>query len=176
VLSLAKLAGSDQRYFLDQAQRRVDHTESVASGAEDYYLTGPEAAGEWSGSATGDLGLRGQVSEQALRAVLTRHDPRSALPLEGSVQRARVPGFDLMFSVPKSASILFGIGSADFQKPSLTPSAPRSARRSAISSGMRAVHAKARAVTRSCRVEASSAPRSGIGPAALATRRSTRTC
>lgn len=116
MLSLAKLAGSNQRYFLDQAQRRVDHTESVSSGAEDYYLTGPEAVGEWSGSAAGRLGLRGDVSEQALRAVLTRHDPRSGLPLEGSVQRARVPGFDLMFSVPKSASILFGIGSASIQK------------------------------------------------------------
>jgi hypothetical protein len=32
VLSLAKLAGTDQRYYLEQAQRQVDHTHSVTSG------------------------------------------------------------------------------------------------------------------------------------------------
>ncbi len=116
VLSIAKLAGSDQRYYLEQAQRRVDHAESVSSGAEDYYLSGPEAAGEWTGSGASNLGLGGRVSEADLRAVLSRHDPRNGERLEGSVRRARVPGFDLMFSVPKSASILFGIGDADTQK------------------------------------------------------------
>lgn len=116
MLSLAKLAGSDQRYFLEQAQGRVDHAGSVASGAEDYYLSGPEAAGEWAGSASALLGLRGNVSEGALRGVLSKHDPRTGQLLEGSVRRARVPGFDLMFSVPKSASILFGIGGPAIQK------------------------------------------------------------
>jgi conjugative relaxase-like TrwC/TraI family protein len=116
VLSLAKLAGTDQRYFLEQAQRRVDHAESVSSGAEDYYLSGPEAAGEWTGSGTPLLGLHGRVCEAALRGVLSKHDPRSGHLLEGSVRRARVPGFDLMFSVPKSASILFGIGDAATQR------------------------------------------------------------
>jgi conjugative relaxase-like TrwC/TraI family protein len=116
VLSLAKLAGTDRRYFLDQTQRRVDHTESVSSGAEDYYLSGPEAAGEWTGSASLFMGLGGPVSEGALRGVLTKHDPRNGQLLEGSVRRARVPGVDLMFSVPKSASILFEIGDAITQR------------------------------------------------------------
>jgi conjugative relaxase-like TrwC/TraI family protein len=116
VLSLAKLAGADQRYYLEQARSKVDHTGSVSSGAEDYYLSGPEAAGTWSGSAAPALGLRGEVKEAELRAVLSRHDPRSDRLLEGSVRRARVPGFDLMFSVPKSASILFGIAGAATQR------------------------------------------------------------
>lgn len=116
MLSLAKLAGTDQRYYLDQAERRVDHAESVASGAEDYYLSGPEADGKWMGSASGVLGLRGRVSEASLRAVLSKHDPRTGRLLEGSVSRARVPGFDLMFSVPKSASVLFGIGDPALQR------------------------------------------------------------
>jgi hypothetical protein len=47
MLSLAKLAGTNQRYYLDQAGGRVDHAGSVSSGAEDYYLGGPEAAGRW---------------------------------------------------------------------------------------------------------------------------------
>jgi conjugative relaxase-like TrwC/TraI family protein len=116
VLSLAKLAGADQRYYLAQAQVRTDHAGSVSSGAEDYYLSGPEAAGRWTGSASAALGLRKHVREAELRAVLSRHDPRSGDPLEGSVQRARVTGFDLMFSVPKSASVLFGIGSPAVQR------------------------------------------------------------
>ena len=116
VLSLAKLAGADQRYYLDQAQARVDHTTSVVSGAEDYYLSGPEAAGRWVGSGAPALELEGAVAESALRAVLSKHDPRSGRLLDGSVARARVPGFDLMFSVPKSASVLFGVGNDAAQR------------------------------------------------------------
>jgi len=56
------------------------------------------------------------VAEAALRAVLSKYDPRTGWMLEGSVRRARVPGFDLMFSVPKSASILFGVGDPATQK------------------------------------------------------------
>lgn len=116
MLSLAKLAGSNQRYYLEQAERRFDHAESVSSGAEDYYLSGPEATGRWTGSASSALGLRGDVSDEALRAVLSRQHPETGATLPGSVSRARVPGFDLMFSVPKSASIVFGIGDAETQK------------------------------------------------------------
>jgi TrwC relaxase len=76
VLSLAKLAGADQRYYLDQAHARTDHTGSVSSGAEDYYLSGPEAVGGWTGAASAALELRGRVTEAQLRAVLSRHDPR----------------------------------------------------------------------------------------------------
>ena len=116
MLSLAKLAGVDQRYYLEQADRRVDHAESVSSGAEDYYLAGPEAAGEWVGGGAKTLRLKGEVAEDALRAVLSRRDPSTGKDLEGSVQQARVPGFDLMFSVPKSASVLFGIGDQATQR------------------------------------------------------------
>jgi conjugative relaxase-like TrwC/TraI family protein len=48
--------------------------------------------------------------------VLSKHDPTSGRLLEGSVRRARMPGFDLMFSVPKSASVLFGIGPSRVQR------------------------------------------------------------
>ena len=51
--------------------------------------------------------------------MLARHDPQTGRPLDGSAQRARVPGFGFMFSVPKSASILFGIGDAATQRPVL---------------------------------------------------------
>ncbi len=86
VLSLAKLAGTDQRYYLDQAGGRVDHAGSVSSGAEDYYLGGPEAAGRWTGSTTGLLGLSGQVvdPEAAGRAVAARPTHRPQARRSGS--------------------------------------------------------------------------------------------
>jgi conjugative relaxase-like TrwC/TraI family protein len=40
-------------------------------------------------------------------------DPLTGRELAAPVSRARVPGFDLMFSAPKSASVLFGIGEAN---------------------------------------------------------------
>ena len=116
VLSLAKLASTDQRYYLDQTGARIDHAGSVSSGAEDYYLGGPEAAGRWTGSASRQLGLRGEVTDAQLRAVLSQHEPRNGEKLAGPAAHARVPGFDLMFSVPKSASVLFGIGDERVQR------------------------------------------------------------
>lgn len=52
MLSLAKLA-ADQgaSYWLQQAQGRVTHAQSVASGVEDYYLAGPEATAAGAGPA-----------------------------------------------------------------------------------------------------------------------------
>jgi conjugative relaxase-like TrwC/TraI family protein len=116
MLSLVKLAGTDRRYYLEQAQGRVDRVGGMASGAEDYFLSGPEAAGEWVGSAAPHTGVAGRVDEGALRAVLTQHHPGSGEALPGPASRARVPGYDFMFSIPKSASVLFGIGDAGVQR------------------------------------------------------------
>src|SRR4051812_44887804 len=67
MLSLAKLAaGQGASYWLQQAQGRVTHAQSVASGVEDYYLAGPEAAGQWTGSAARAFGLVGEVEPEAL--------------------------------------------------------------------------------------------------------------
>jgi hypothetical protein len=88
----------------------------VSSGVEASYLAGPAAAGRWTGSAARPLGLTGRVGEPPLRAVLSQQDPRSGEKLAGPAARARVPGFDLMFSVPKSASVLFGIGDERVQR------------------------------------------------------------
>ena len=61
------------------------------------------------------LGLAGrEVQEETLHRALSWSDPRH----RRRARRARsgrrgCPGFDLMFSVPKSASVLFGIGEKD---------------------------------------------------------------
>jgi conjugative relaxase-like TrwC/TraI family protein len=112
MLSLAKLAaGQGASYWLQQAQGRVTHAQSVSSGVEDYYLAGPEATGRWTGSGAGALELAGDVDPEALTRLLDRRDPRTGEGLPRPPGRApTVPGFDLMFSVPKSASMLFGLG------------------------------------------------------------------
>jgi conjugative relaxase-like TrwC/TraI family protein len=112
MLPLAKLAaGRGASYWLEQAQGRVTHAQSVVSGVDDYYLAGPEAAGRWTGSGAGVFGLAGDVDPEALTRLLERNDPRTGEALPRPAGRApTVPGYDLMFSVPKSASMLFGLG------------------------------------------------------------------
>ena len=55
--------------------------------------------------------MAGDVEPQALTRLLDRKDPRTGDALPRPAGRGpTVPGFDLMFSVPKSASMLFGLG------------------------------------------------------------------
>jgi conjugative relaxase-like TrwC/TraI family protein len=110
VLSIGKLAAGQAKYYLDQAEARVDVAQSVGEGIEDYYLTPREARGRWIGAAAGELGLSGDVAPGALRSVLSGLDPRDGGPLRRSSNPASVAGFDLTFSAPKSISVLFGPG------------------------------------------------------------------
>src|SRR4051794_10879404 len=131
VLSLAKLAsGRSAEYWLEQARGRVSHADSVASGVEDYYLAGPEARGRWVGSGAAELGLAGEVDRDPLLSVLAARDPRTGDRLPGPIGQARGPGYDLMFSVPKSASILFGGGDERVQRSVLE------AQRAAVAAGI----------------------------------------
>lgn len=99
MLNIGKLGRGGEAYYL----------ETVASGAEDYYLHAGEAAGFWLGAAAADLGLVGVVEPEALRAVLGATDPASGVALGPSPAR-KVPGFDLTFRAPKSVSVLWGLG------------------------------------------------------------------
>ena len=59
MLSIGKLAVGQADYYLEQALGSVTRAGAVASGVEDYYLSGPEAPGEWVGDGTRALGLGG---------------------------------------------------------------------------------------------------------------------
>ena len=50
-----------------------------------------------------------------LRRVLDGLDPRDGAELRTSTSRARVAGFDLTFSAPKSVSVLFGLGDEELR-------------------------------------------------------------
>ena len=47
MLSIGKLATGQARYYLGQAEGRVDAVQSIGDGIEDYYAGGAEARGEW---------------------------------------------------------------------------------------------------------------------------------
>jgi conjugative relaxase-like TrwC/TraI family protein len=110
VLSIGKLGADQARYYLDQAQARVDVVDSVGDGIEDYYAGGAEARGEWVSAASRELGLHDPVEGEALRRVLAGLDPSDGLSLRSSSSPIRAGGFDLTFSAPKSVSVLFGVG------------------------------------------------------------------
>src|SRR3954453_5260860 len=109
MLSIGKLAVGHADYYLEQARRATTRARAVASGVEDYYVDGPEPAGEWLGGGGALLGLRGEVGGEELHRVLAGAHPGRGLPL-ARWNASRVPGFDLTFSAPKSVSVLFGVG------------------------------------------------------------------
>ena len=85
-----------------------------------HYLanTPGELPGVWTGRQADRLGLAGDVTVEALQALLEGHDPVSGTRLgrelidryktDGGVVRA-VGGFDATFSAPKSVSVLWAL-------------------------------------------------------------------
>jgi conjugative relaxase-like TrwC/TraI family protein len=107
MVSIGKLGPGQARYYLDQAHEPMSAAQAVASGVEDYYLDGAEPPGGWVGGAPAALGLAGRVGPDELLQVLAGRNPTRDVPLR---LRGSVPGFDVTFSAPKSASVLFGVG------------------------------------------------------------------
>src|SRR3954468_2095178 len=96
MVSVGKLAVGQADYYLSQAGGRITRAASIGSGAEDYYASGPEAAGRWMGQGCRSLRLAGPVGAAQLRAVLDGRTPDGRSALTG--QRTRIPGFDVTFS------------------------------------------------------------------------------
>ena len=110
---------------------------SVARGVEDYYAGRGESPGIWAGNGAALLGLGGVVGEGDLGRLMRGEDPSSGERLRPSV-RVRtimverldpatgerrlverelrpVAGFDLVFAVPKSVSVLHALGPHDLR-------------------------------------------------------------
>ncbi len=128
MVSVGKLKAGQARYYLDQAEVQPSGAVAVASGAEDYYLGGPEAAGEWLGRGARSLGLDTVVDGDELHRVLEGEDPLSGAELR---RGGSVAGFDVTFSAPKSVSLLFGVGDERMQ------AAIRDAHRRAVTDAFR---------------------------------------
>ncbi|MGH3631929.1 MAG: MobF family relaxase, partial [Sciscionella sp.] len=129
MLSVAKLTQGQELYY----------ERSVASGIEDYYAGRGESPGIWIGSGAVALGLEGVVENGQLGAVIRGANPLNGEPLRRRHPRARtitvekidpasgerrleektlrpVAGFDLVFSVPKSVSLLHALGDEETRR------------------------------------------------------------
>jgi conjugative relaxase-like TrwC/TraI family protein len=95
-----------------------------------YYLDYVDAGGEkgvWQGKGADELGLRGDVGDEAFRNLAEGLAPDGGKLLERAYKRGReytgegerrperAPGWDFTFSAPKSVSVLYGIGSDEVQ-------------------------------------------------------------
>jgi conjugative relaxase-like TrwC/TraI family protein len=121
VLSVAKLTLGQEAYYEQQ----------VAGGLDDYYAGRGESPGLWAGTGASGLGLVAVVEDGALGTLLRGVDPRSGTELRAPVREriitvrtldvesgewreepkrlAPVSGYDLVFSCPKSVSVLHAL-------------------------------------------------------------------
>ncbi|MEO9177160.1 MAG: MobF family relaxase, partial [Gaiellales bacterium] len=122
MLSIAKLSPGQEAYY----------ESAVAQGLDDYYAGRGESPGVWHGAGSSGLGLVGVVGDGDLGRLMRGVDPatQSQLRAVASVRRIRVEqldaatgerrlverelrpvaGFDLVFSAPKSVSLLHALG------------------------------------------------------------------
>ncbi len=103
MLSIGKLGQGQEAYYV----------ETVAKGAEEYYLGQGEAVGRWLGRSAARLGLEGDVDGGDLRALLAHADPHTGRALAGGRSAPKVAGFDMTFCAPKSVSLLWAFGDDD---------------------------------------------------------------
>ena len=128
MLIIAKLAPGREAYY----------ERSVAAGLDDYDAGRGESPGVWVGRGAASLGLEGVVSDGQLGALIRGLDPATHQRLrrhpkarvvtrarenpEGGERRAvqrrlsAVAGFDLVFSAPKSVSILHALGEQESRR------------------------------------------------------------
>lgn len=121
VLTVSKLTVGQERYY----------EQEVAGGLDDYYAGRGESPGMWAGRSAEELGLVGIVRDGELGQLLRGTDPASGQTLRSPVKArvitvsaldpetgqlrlqpkrlAPVSGFDLVFSCPKSVSLLHAL-------------------------------------------------------------------
>ncbi len=122
MLSVSKLTPGQEGYY----------ERSVAAGLDDYYAGRGESPGVWAGRGAASVGLEGDVEEGELGALVRGRHPRTGNELRTHVtartitieridpesgkrwleekRLAPVAGFDLVFSTPKSVSLLHALG------------------------------------------------------------------
>src|SRR3954447_4852277 len=125
MLSVSKLSPGQEAYY----------ERSVAGGLDDYYAGRGESPGVWVGRGAAGLELEGVIGDGELgrliggqhpltSALLRSHPPKKLITVEridpATGERtleqktlSPVAGYDLVFSPPKSVSLLWALGSVD---------------------------------------------------------------
>src|SRR5829696_8300757 len=125
MLPVSKLSPGQEAYY----------ERSVAAGIDDYYAGRGESPGVWIGRGAAELGLEGVVEDGELGRLISgrhpltsveprRHAPKRVITVEridpatGDLRPEQktlspVAGYDLVFSPPKSVSLLHALGSED---------------------------------------------------------------
>src|SRR5919109_5274258 len=129
MVSVAKLTPGQECYY----------ERSVAAGIDDYYAGRGESPGIWTGKGAAALGLSGVVEDGELHTLIQGDNPVSGEKLRRRHPKARtitvekidpasgerrleektlrpVAGFDLVFSVPKSVSLLHALGDPETRR------------------------------------------------------------
>jgi conjugative relaxase-like TrwC/TraI family protein len=128
VLAVSKLTPGQESYY----------ERSVAAGLDDYYAGRGESPGIWTGRAAAALGLEGVVSGGRLGVLIRGHhpltnerlrrhpkartitvekiDPHTNERRTEQKKLSPVAGFDLVFSVPKSVSLLHALGDEETRR------------------------------------------------------------
>ena len=87
--------------------KSVSHAQQYFMGSENYYIGDGEGRSVWWGKGAESLGLSGTVKEDVFENLLKGHLPNGEMlgkMVDGELEHR--PGFDLTFSIPKSASIV----------------------------------------------------------------------
>jgi conjugative relaxase-like TrwC/TraI family protein len=127
MLAVSKLTPGQEAYY----------ERSVAAGLDDYYAGGGESPGVWTGRGAAGLDLEGVVKEGELGRLINRRHPRTSTLLRShppkrqiTVERidpktgehflerktvSPVAGYDLVFSPPKSVSLLYALGDPEIR-------------------------------------------------------------
>jgi TrwC relaxase len=122
MLSVSKLSPGQEAYY----------ERSVADGIDDYYAGRGESPGVWVGRGSAELEMEGVVEDGQLgrliagqhpltsaqlrshppkkRTTVERIDPATGEPYLEEKTLAPVAGYDLVFSPPKSVSLLHALG------------------------------------------------------------------
>ncbi len=125
MLSVSKLSPGQEAYY----------ERSVAGGLDDYYAGRGESPGVWTGQGAVELELEGVVEDGQLGRLINGRDPLSSVVLRShppkrqiTVERidpatgdrrqeqktlSPVAGYDLVFSPPKSVSLLHALGAPE---------------------------------------------------------------
>ncbi len=85
-------------------------------GKDDYYAREGKAPGRWEGRAAERLSLEGAVSKSDFEAALEGLDPRTGKRLILANGIAHTAGWDMTFSAPKSASVLWALSAENARR------------------------------------------------------------